>query len=109
MKFLSSIMIAKSNFRNGGDSLRGIEANRQVCPTISEITFGKQSSRTRPVLMTLLRYRNLTVTVPRSTSLASGDRSGTVNSWFAEPINGTRPPVKVERSTISLANEAFKM
>ncbi len=37
------IVLAKSNFRNGGDALPGIEANPQVCPTISEITFGKQS------------------------------------------------------------------
>ena len=32
--------VAKTNFRNGGDSLPGIVANRQVCPTISEISFG---------------------------------------------------------------------
>ena len=38
---LSSTAIAKSNFRTSGDSLPGIEANRQVCPTSSEITFGK--------------------------------------------------------------------
>jgi hypothetical protein len=30
--------IAKSNFRNGGDALPGVEANQQVCPTLSEIT-----------------------------------------------------------------------
>src|SRR5215469_4921925 len=42
-----TIAFAKSNFRNGGDSLRGIEANRQVCPTISEITFGKCSNSSR--------------------------------------------------------------
>jgi hypothetical protein len=33
--------LAKSNFQTGGDSLRGIEANPQVCSTISEIAFGK--------------------------------------------------------------------
>jgi len=38
-------LFAKSNFQNGGDSLRGIEANRQVCPTILEITFGKHHSQ----------------------------------------------------------------
>jgi len=38
------ILFAKSNFRNAGDSLRGIVANPQVCPTISEITFGNLSS-----------------------------------------------------------------
>src|SRR5215469_1639095 len=37
-------LIAKSSFRNGGDSLPGIEANRQVCPTISETAFGKCSN-----------------------------------------------------------------
>ena len=41
------MVIAKSNFRNGGDSLRGIEANLQVCPIISEITFGKESNGCR--------------------------------------------------------------
>jgi hypothetical protein len=35
---------AKSNFQNGGDSLPGIEANPQVCPTILEITFGNNSN-----------------------------------------------------------------
>jgi hypothetical protein len=34
-------VIAKSHFRNGGRRLLGA-ANRQVCPTISEMTFGNQ-------------------------------------------------------------------
>gem|GEM_PF-5566076 len=36
-------VIAKSHFRNGGRALLGAAANRQVCPTISEMTFGNQS------------------------------------------------------------------
>jgi len=36
---------AESNFRNDGDSLRGIAANPQVYPTISEITFGIQRGK----------------------------------------------------------------
>jgi hypothetical protein len=30
----------QSNFQKGGDSLRGIQANRQVCAAFSEIAFG---------------------------------------------------------------------
>src|SRR5437588_8401665 len=43
----ASRVIAKRNFRNGGRRLQVIAANRQVCPTISEITFGNLYIRTK--------------------------------------------------------------
>jgi len=35
------ISFPKSNFQKCGESLPGFVANLQVCPTFSEITFGK--------------------------------------------------------------------
>jgi hypothetical protein len=40
------ILVAKSNFQKGGESLRRFRANPQVCSTFLEITFGIHSSRT---------------------------------------------------------------
>src|SRR5215472_12045459 len=54
--------VAKSNFRNGGDSLPGIEANRQVCPTISEITLanalddGVRAENGKPGVISMPRF-----------------------------------------------------
>ena len=36
-----SILLAKSYFRKGWELLRRFQANQQVCPTFSEMTFGK--------------------------------------------------------------------
>jgi prepilin-type N-terminal cleavage/methylation domain-containing protein len=38
-------LFLKRNFRKGGESLPGFEANPQVCPTFSEISFEKRSGR----------------------------------------------------------------
>ena len=36
--------VGKSHFRKGGESLQRFQANRQVCPTFSEMTFANHSN-----------------------------------------------------------------
>jgi len=42
-------VIAKVISEMVGGALLGAAANRQVCPTISEMTFGNPSSRSKPL------------------------------------------------------------